>query len=123
MLLLVMIYPSSSLHDPLSGPHLSSVAVWMAEALVGAEEVEAVHELGDNPQPRHVLLEMLLLLGQQKQRLLREVFFVGRRRRGGRRPGRNVALRPVQVVQLGVVADRDGRDFSPRRVRVPPVQS
>ena len=95
----------------------------MAEALVGAEVVEAVHELGHDPQPGHVLLQVVLVIGQQEQGVFREVFFVGGRRRRGRRAGRKVALRPVQVVQLRIVADRDGRNFSPGRVRVPPVQS
>lgn len=43
----------------------------MAKALVSAVEIEAVDQLGDHAQPRHVLLQVVSLLGDIEQGTLR----------------------------------------------------
>ena len=51
----------------------------MTKTLVGAEKVEAVHELGDDPNPGHVLVQVLLLVRNGEQAVLRHVLLVGGR--------------------------------------------
>ena len=55
---------SCSFHDAFGGSHLPAVTVGMAKVLVGAVKVETVGEFGDNFEPGHVQLQLLLVFRQ-----------------------------------------------------------
>ncbi len=69
-------YFSCRLHNSFARSHLSPIAVGVAKSLVGAKVVEAVHELRDNANPRHVLVQVLLLVRDGEQAVLRHVLLV-----------------------------------------------
>ena len=58
-------------HNPPGSPHLSPEAVWVTESLVSTVEVEAVDQSCNNTEPRHVLLQVVRLLGYVEEGTLR----------------------------------------------------
>lgn len=79
---------SGSLHYSFRSSHLSAIALGMAEILVSAVEIEPIEQLGDHPQPGHVLLQVVLLVGQVEKVAFVKILFFGENAGAFFSPGR-----------------------------------
>ena len=104
---------SGSLHNSPGSSHLSPIAVGMAKVLVCAMVVETVQKFGYDPKPRHILLQVIVLVRQIKLVAFVQIFFLGED--VGRVLGAGGVALQGQALVIRGIRGGNGGDFAPGR--------
>ena len=106
---------SRGFHYPFRRSHLPLEAVRVTEALMRAVKVERVDQLGHRLQPRHVRLQLVVLVRNVEERRFRLVFLRLVGLVAEEAAGFRLEERRVGVLVVGGVRGRDRADLPLRR--------